>query len=178
MFLGCGKMKIIPIENFYIKTKIKEHNKIKEKLLSLINEIPKNSYGTISHTDWNLPKEYQRRYLNYFYDILDPYMNKIQELLNEKRWRIQNTWFQQYYKDSFHGWHRHAKANFTNIYYLELPKKTMVTKIKPIINSKKTKNILAEEGDLITLPASILHTSKKNNFNLRKTVISFNSDFF
>ena len=177
MFLGCGKMEIIKIENFYIKTKIKEHNKIKKKLLSLIDKIPKNPYGNVSNTDWSLPKEYKREYLEFFYIILDPYMNKMTKLFNEKRWRIQNTWFQQYYKNDLHEWHRHPKTNFTNVYYLELPNNSMTTKIKPVINSEKTQNIIAKEGDLITFPACIPHASEKNNDDLRKTVISFNSDF-
>jgi len=91
-------MKITKIETFYIKTKIKEHKKIKEKLLFLIDKIPKTSFVNVSHTDWNLPKEQRREYLECFYNILPPYMDKMRKLFDEKTWRIQNTWFQQYYK--------------------------------------------------------------------------------
>jgi hypothetical protein len=177
LFRGCGKMKITKIETFYIKTKIKEHKKIKEKLLFLIDKIPKTSFVNVSHTDWNLPKEQRREYLECFYNILPPYMDKMRKLFDEKTWRIQNTWFQQYYKGGFHEWHRHPKTNFTNVYYLELPSSGMTTKIRPLVNSKKTQSIIAEEGDLITFPACIPHASEKNNDGLRKTVISFNSDF-
>ena len=170
-------IKIKKIESFYLVTKIKEHKKIKNKLLSLIDKIPTNSYENISNTDWKLPKDYKREYLDLFYKIISPYMNKMQDLLQEKSWEIQNGWFQQYYKNDFHQWHRHARANFSNVFYLELPHKSMTTSIRPVLNSKKTYKIRAQEGDLITFPASMAHTSEKTNSKLRKTVIAFNSDF-
>ena len=170
-------IKFKKLETFYIVTKIKEHKKIKNKLLSLIKEIPKNKYQEISHTDWTLPKEYKREYLDLFYKTISPYMDKLQLLLKEKRWSIHNGWFQQYYKNDSHDWHRHYAANFTNVYYLELPKKTMTTHVKKSMDDKRIQKIQASEGDLITFPASILHRSEKVNDNVRKTIISFNSDF-
>jgi hypothetical protein len=171
-------MKIKQIKTSYIVTKIKEHEQIKNELLSLINKIPKNKYQEISHTDWNLPKDYKREYLEYFYNIIKPYMLEMTGLLNEKTWSIQNGWFQQYYKKDIHVWHRHQKVNFTNVYYLELPKDTLVTKIKPELNNEKTYALKAIEGDMVTFPACISHTSEKIRNNLRKTIISFNSDFY
>ena len=38
----------------------------KNNLLELINLIPNNPYEGISHTDWNLPKQFERKYLDYF----------------------------------------------------------------------------------------------------------------
>jgi hypothetical protein len=172
-----NNVKIKKIEAFYFITKIKEHSKIKNELLNLINKIPKSSYESITHTDWNLPKEYKREYLDYFYKIVSPYMEDIKTLLNQKTWLIQNSWFQQYYKNDTHDWHMHAKTNFTNVYYLELPKRYLTTKIK-IMHNNKIHSIKATEGDLITFPACLLHTSKKIKDNLRKTIISFNSDFY
>jgi hypothetical protein len=171
-------MKIKQITTSYIVTKIKEHKKIKKELLFLINKIPKNNYESISHTDWNLPREYKREYLEYFYKIINPYMMKMTDLLNEQRWKISNGWFQQYYKKDTHIWHRHQEANFTNVYYLELPKNNLVTKIKPKLNSEKIYSLEAVEGDVVTFPACIPHTSEKITTNLRKTIISFNSDFY
>jgi hypothetical protein len=171
-------MKIKQIKTSYIVTKIKEHEQIKNELLSLIDKIPKNTYESISHTDWNLPREYKREYLEYFYSIINPYMSKMTDLLNEKTWAIQNGWFQQYYKKDLHFWHRHQKVNFTNVYYLELPKNSLATKIKPELNNKKVYSLEAREGDLVTFPACIAHTSEKITSNLRKTIISFNSDFY
>ena len=53
----------------------------------------------------------------------------------------------------------------------------MTTKVKPILNSKKTLNLIAKEGDLVTFPAMLQHTSEKTKSSKRKTIISFNSDF-
>jgi hypothetical protein len=170
--------KIKRIESFYLVTKIKEHKQIKNKLLELIDQIPQNRYENITHTDWNLPKSYERLYLDYFYKILRPYMEEMSKFLNEETFDIENAWFQQYYKNDFHQWHRHEKTNFANVYYLELPDKNMTTKIKPILNRKKTLNLVAKEGDLVTFPAMLEHTSEKTKKNLRKTIISFNSDFY
>ena len=161
--------------------KIKEHKQIKNKLLELIDQIPQNSYKTkkenITHTDWNLSKDYKRAYIDYFYNIIKPYMEEMTDLLKADTWQIQNGWFQQYYKNDFHQWHRHGKTNFANVYYLELPNKNMTTKVKPILNSKKTLNLIAKEGDLVTFPAMLQHTSEKTKSSKRKTIISFNSDF-
>ena len=54
----------------------------------------------------------------------------------------------------------------------------MTTKIRPILNGKKVQNFVAKEGDLVTFPAMMQHTSEKSSSNLRKTIISFNSDFY
>jgi|TARA_R100001463_G_scaffold54006_3_gene105020 hypothetical protein len=170
--------KIKRIDSYYIVTRIKEHKEIKNKLLNLISQIPRNSYENITHTDWSLPKDYKREYLDYFYTIIKPYIDDMRDLLKEKTCEIQNGWFQQYYQNDFHQWHRHAKTNFANVYYLELPDKKMTTKIRPILNGKKVQNFVAKEGDLVTFPAMMQHTSEKSSSNLRKTIISFNSDFY
>jgi hypothetical protein len=171
-------MKIKQIKTSYIVTKIKEHKQIKKELLSLIDKIPKNKYESITHTDWSLPKEYKREYLEYFYKIISPYMTEMTDLLNEKKWQIKNGWFQQYYKNDTHVWHRHPNSNFTNVYYLELPKNNFVTKIKPELNNQKIYSVEATEGDVVTFPACISHASEKIKNNSRKTIISFNSDFY
>lgn len=171
-------MKIKEIKSFYIINEIIEHKKIKEKLLLLINKLPKSKFTNISHTDWNLPREMKREYLNFFYEIINPYMNKMAEVLNEKKWIIHNGWFQQYIKNDFHDWHRHESCNFTNVYYLELPNKNMTTKLATGLSTKNIIDIKAKEGDLITFPACTLHTSKKINNESRKTIISFNSSFY
>ena len=174
-------IKVEKVSSYYMVTKIKEHKEIKSKLLTLIEKIPQNQFLTpfenISHTDWNLPKEYKREYLDFFYEIIRPYMEEIRLFLNEPSWEIKNGWFQQYYKNNHHSWHRHANVNFANVYYLELPDVKRTTKFRPIVNSKKSFNFKAKEGDLVTFPAMFQHTSERINNNLRKTIISFNSDF-
>ena len=173
-------MKIKSLKNFYIITPIKNYKVFNKKLLTLISEMPdnkcNNDYESISKTDWNLSKETPREYLNYFYKTITPYMNKISKLLQAKNWTIWNGWFQQYHKNDFHTWHRHHRANWTNIYYVEAPHTSMLTRIKdPITNKEQV--IEAGEGILVTLPAHILHTSTQFKNKKRKTIISFNNCF-
>ena len=70
-------MKFFELKSYYIVTDIKEHKQIKQKLLDLINLMPNSSFKSISKTDWNLPKEHKREYLNYFYGMLSPYLNEM-----------------------------------------------------------------------------------------------------
>ena len=171
-------IKVKKIPSYYMVTKIKEHKQIKSDLLSLIAKIPQNSFEDITHTDWNLPKDLKREYLDHFYKIITPYINEMTEFLEEKSCTIQNGWFQQYYKNNYHTWHRHGKTNFANVYYLELKDTKRTTKVRPIVNSKKSINLIAKEGEMVTFPAMFHHTSEKINNNFRKTIISFNSDFY
>jgi len=162
-------------KNMIIVTKVKNNKYINKNLLTLINLI-NNSYKTensfVSNTDWNLPKEHKREYLVYFYEIIRPYMNKIANKLHSKEWVIHNGWFQQYLKLGNHEWHTHPESHFTNVYFVELPHKSLVTEIY------KHKKIKVEQGDLLTFPAFYYHRSPLNNLNKRKTIISFNSSFF
>ena len=61
-------MKILPLKLFYIITDIKEHQQYKNTLLTLIDKIEQSQINDgrdiISKTDWNLPKETERMYLN------------------------------------------------------------------------------------------------------------------
>jgi hypothetical protein len=169
-------MIINKLESFYIVNKIKEHKENKNNLLKLIEKIPLNDYDNITHTDWNLPKEYKRDYLDFFYKVISPYMYEIMKKLHCSEWKIENGWFQQYKKDNEHDWHNHNRANFSNIYYLEMPNNDMKTEFYDIL-TKKIITFDLEEGDLLTFPAHILHRSKKIENLQRKTIISFNSDF-
>lgn len=169
-------MKINKLNSLYIKTKIVEHSYNKKKLLSLINKGNFSSFDNIHRTDWHFDKNTKREYLDLFYKIITPYMDKMCLTMKAKTWRIHNGWFQQYKKNNFHEWHRHAEANFANVYYLELPDKNMTTKIKEPFTNKLLK-IKAKEGDVLTFPAYALHKSGKILSGLTKTIISFNSSF-
>ena len=157
-----------------IITKINKYKEINKNILSLIDKIPKNSINKngdkIHHTDWNLPNEFKREYLEYFVKILNPYLEKISIKLNSKVIKISNIWFQQYNKLDTHTWHTHTEANFTNVYFVELPLKSLGTEI---LNYDK---LDLNEGDLLTFPAYLYHRSPTNITEGRKTIISFNSN--
>tara|TARA_R100001244_G_C5167635_1_gene131486 strand:- start:88 stop:591 length:504 start_codon:yes stop_codon:yes gene_type:complete len=155
--------------------KFKNHKKIKNNLLSLIDEIPNEPIDDgdsekISKTDWNLPKNLKRKYLEFFYEEIEDSMSKICKIFKAKTWIIQNAWFQQYLKGDSHGWHNHSRSNISAVYYLELPYKNLVTEFL-----NKTK-VDIKEGDILFFPSFLMHRSPKHK-GKRKTVISFNCSF-
>ena len=173
-------MIIKKLETFYIINKIEEHKDIKKELLDSIDEIPLNNFKTeyenIIHTDYNLPLNINRKYTKIFYKIIPKYMKKIKDFLCVDKFEMHNCWFQKYKKGDFHNWHIHANAQFTNIYYLEMPDKNTKTILLNILTNE-TININLNEGDLLTIPAFIHHKSKNINNDISKTIISFNSSF-
>ena len=170
-------MKFFELKSFYIVTDIKEHKKIKQKFLKFIDEMPNSSLNNISKTDWNLPKEHKREYLEYFYDIITPYMNTMSKKLKCRNWDISNGWFQVYSENDSHSWHTHSKSNYTNIYYINLPDKSVKTQVYDVVTKKVIDDFQVTEGQLLTMPANLIHTSPENKTNDKKVIISFNSNF-
>ena len=174
-------MKFYNLKSFYILTYIKEHQQNKNKLLSLINKMQlssiNNNKDVISKTDWNLPKEIKREYINFFYKMVTPYMDNMAVKLKCKSWNISNAWYQVYKKQDTHGWHIHENNNYTNVYYLDLPEQNIKTQLYDVKDNKIIDEIQIEEGHLFTFPAHIIHRSPPNISDKTKTIISFNSNF-
>jgi len=167
-------MNIKTIPGEFIVYDVPDHTQHKVNLLKLIDKIPNNPYEGVSKTDWNLPKDFEREYAKYFYArIIHRYFPDLIKYFKSKKCEITNTWFQQYKEKSSHYYRTHPRVNFTNVYFLELPDKQFKTSIKI---KEKEYDYEAKEGQIITFPASLLHTSKENG-SLRKTIISFNSNF-
>jgi len=170
-------MKFFEMKSYYIVTDIIEHKKIKQKLLDLINLMPNSSFESITKTDWNLPKEHEREYLDYFYDLLTPYLNEMCNNLKCNSWNIDNGWYQVYDKHDEHDWHTHPKSNYTNVYYLHLPNKSIRTNVYDVMTNKIMDDFEVNEGQILTMPAHFIHRSPSNNTNDKKIVISFNTNF-
>ena len=157
-------------------TKIKNYQEINLKILSLIDKIPNNpiieNNDNIKHSDYNLPKGFKREYLEYFFEVIKPYFIEMCLKLHTKKIQISRAWFQQYTKNCEHRWHTHPQCNFTNVYFVELPFKSLATEI---LNHP---NLNLNEGDLLTFPAYYFHRSPLNLSEKRKTIISFNSDVY
>ena len=133
------------------------------------------------HSDYHIHKDTPRPYLTYFYDnIVHEHMNSTGTLLGLESewcnfsWEIDRTWFQQYYEKADHFWHTHARSNYANVYFLELPDENYKTEI--LDSNGKLIDYDAKEGDIITFPAGMQHRSAPNSAE-RKTVISFNSNY-
>jgi len=171
-------MILIFIKNIMIIiTKIDNYKEVNKNLLNLIDKIPRNSLvedscSMISHTDWNLPKTFKKEYLDYFFKIMQPYFEKLCVKLNCNEIKVTEAWFQQYIKNDLHQWHTHPKTNFTNVYFVELPDRSLSTEILGC------KNLELNEGDLLTFPAFYYHRSPVNLSEKRKTIISFNTDIY
>jgi uncharacterized RmlC-like cupin family protein len=88
---------------------------------------------------------------------------------------MQELWFQQYYKNSQHGWHTHS-SNFTSVYYLELENDAPKTKIVNAFNQKEIIELNVVEGDIVIFPSFVIHQGPKNISNNRKTIISYNTN--
>ena len=167
-------MDIKELKTEFITLDVPEHFKHKSILLDLISKMPDKSFHQVSKTDWKLPTNFERKYLEYFHSNISPnIMDQQGKYFKAKKWNITNAWFQQYEKSSFHAYHNHERANFTNVYFIELPDPQFKTSIKI---GEKEYDYEVREGQIITFPAYLLHCSKSNG-NLRKTVISFNSNF-
>ena len=174
-------MKFFELKSFYIVTDIKEHQQIKPKLLSCIESMPQASindgHEITSKTDWNIPSTHKREYLDIFYSVMKPYMKEMTSKLKCKKCEITNTWYQLYNKNDKHDWHVHPGANYSNVYYLSLPDKSIKTQLYDIINESIVENIEVQEGQVLTFPAHIIHRSPIN-IKDQKIVISFNSNFY
>lgn len=128
-------------------------------------------------SDWILPEEIKRDYLDYFYsDVISDTMSDIGKKLGLDyfKWTTNNTWFQQYLQNGQHNWHNHTDTQFTNCYYLELPDEKYKVEIQGL--DKKIIKFEAKEGDVVTCPSWMKHRSPPNGKN-RKTSIAFNSNY-
>ena len=156
--------------------KFKKHKSLKNKILKLIDAMPNVVYETHKGTtatksDWNLPSDFKRDYLDLFYKEINSLMLQTAKKFKCQNWTIHNAWFMQYKENDKHAWHTHPRTNLSGVYYLELPKKELITEFKD-------KKVKTEEGDILIFPSYMLHRSPANKTKERKTVISFNCDFY
>ena len=119
-------------------------------------------------------------------------VNSIKNNYPDRDWSrgdVTESWFNQYIAESGseHPWHHHAESereagqknpsiHLANIYYVELPDKSLTTILK---DPETGKEIIPDvkEGQILTFASDILHKSPRNLTNNRKTVIPFNIMF-
>ena len=146
----------------------------KQKLIDLIKKIPKNKFDEISHTDWNLSTVTKKEWYEYFFkNILSNWAYDLSLIINLAV-EIEKCWFQWYEKNDVHHWHTHNRCHFTNIFYLNLPNKSIKTIVKKFDEEQK---INIDEGKILSFPAYWEHRSPKNIFKEPKIIISFNTSF-
>ena len=159
-------------------SKFNVHSKIKDQLLTLINESPNqtinNKTDNILKTDFYID-EY-RDYKKFLLPHLTPHMKEVFRPLQISGFELGNMWFQQYIKDNTHDWHIHGNCHWTNVYFVELADANEKTQINNIYNNEQI-NYNATEGDIITFPSFLYHRSPNIQSDNRKTIISFNLNF-
>jgi len=168
------------LECVYLKSKFSEHEKIKSTLLDLLGNAPFKSpmveiaEVNITKTDWFDSQNFDRPWFKYIKNSLTSHALDMYRELGFGSYKLNEIWFQQYLENSEHGWHTHS-ANFTNVYYLELPDDSPRTQlIEPYTGNKITLDV--KEGDVVVFPSFILHKTLPNTSVNRKTIISFNVD--
>lgn len=172
-------MKKVPLNFYYIISKFEPHDRIKHEVLEAIDhEVTFNvkSDTTDIKTDWgSYQMNKKKRYYSYIEKDLESHMKKTFIEAGYADTIIHNYWFQQYYKGGKHGWHTHLACQWTNVYYLEFPEGAPRTEFKNPIDGTSI-FVDVEEGDILSFPSLILHRAPEVEHDLRKTIISFNSD--
>ena len=174
-------MKKIQIDDCICHSKIKNHNKIKDKILSEIDKCDDDnlssvdSYYTdsISKLDWSKSSDTERPWVKIF---VPEFCEDIKEIISSMCYykiSIKHMWYQQYLEGDTHGWHIHGQ-HYTGVYYLEFPEGCSKTEICSPFNLNK-KQIDVKEGDFIVFPAHFIHRGLPNK-TMRKTIVSFNFD--
>tara|TARA_B100001250_G_scaffold400214_1_gene410506 strand:+ start:108 stop:725 length:618 start_codon:yes stop_codon:yes gene_type:complete len=172
-------MKKIKIDDCICHSKLKEHSKIRNLILS---EIDKTSDGNlnridsiysdnISKFDWPLSDSTERPWIKIFLPVFIDNLKEVISSMGYNRVNINHVWYQQYLEGDTHGWHIHGQ-HFTGVYYLEFPEGCSKTEICSPYDLK-SKIIDVVEGDFIVFPAHYIHRGLPNT-KKRKTIISYN----
>lgn len=169
------------LECAYLKTKFKYHSEIKNTLLELIDQA-RCSHVTspsaevdIARTDWEISNDFSRDWVKYIQEPLAEQMLEMYKELGYDGFTLHELWFQQYQKNSQHGWHTHS-GNFTNVYYLELSDNAPKTEIVVPYSQKEIITLDIEEGDMVVFPSFTIHRAPMNLNTTRKTIISYNTN--
>ena len=165
----------------YYVIPIKEHKKIKNDILKMIDNDKKGCrLDEISKADYFISNKPLST--NYF-SILQPHLKQpaieffkdfmqSNELDGYRNFRVQDFWYQQYRKKDTHGWHIHAGADISMVYYVELPEGTPSTTFRNYKGESFQAD--AKEGDLIIFPSIVAHCSPPIETDSRKTIIAIN----
>lgn len=167
------------LECAYLIAKFPYHDQIKTDLLILIERSESNSVfdlgcsTNITRADWHIAQDFKREWTDFLFKRLaEPVLNMYKKL-GYDGYTLHEIWYQQYHKNSEHGWHTHS-SNFTNVYYLELPSSAPKTKIVSPYDQKTVIEVDVEEGDILLFPSFVIHKAPANPSNKRKTIISYN----
>ena len=160
--------------------KFNEHEILKQKLLSAINQQQEFEPLTtpnqnIVRCDWVTSRhDKNREWVKIINNDLHKHLEEWCNTLRYEYFEIHEMWFQQYTTGGKHAWHTHGD-NFTNVYYLDLPHDSSQTEwIGPVTGNIHTFDV--SEGDIISFPSWLIHRAPINSSNKVKTIISWNME--
>ena len=174
-------MKKIQIDDCICHSKIKNHFKIKDDILSEIDKCDDDNLSSVDSyytdsiykLDWSKSSDTERPWVKIF---VPEFCEDIKEIISSMCYykiSIKHMWYQQYLEGDTHGWHIHGQ-HYTGVYYLEFPEGSSKTEICSPFSLNK-KQIDVKEGDFIVFPAHLIHRGLPNK-TMRKTIVSFNFD--
>ncbi len=156
----------------YIFISSKIDQKHIDEMIYLIKECDGAEYylkdvNKIYKTDWNMPKNMNRPYWQYFAEhCLDDFAADFLDQFKADKLEIINYWFQMYKKGDYHNWHTHPMANFSHVLFLQANGTTEIQR-------SKYKN-QDPEGAILTFPAFLKHKSPPAKDE--KIVMAFNTN--
>lgn len=172
---------IKPLNGFYIHSKIENHKSVKDSLLEKISNSDagrvyyENTDVNIYRCDWDKRLDENREWLQFISKDLKKTLTDCFIAAGYNDAFLLEAWFQQYDKNSQHGWHIHGH-NFTGVYYVDLPQDKYKTEYLNPLNNKEIKFFDVKEGDLILFPSHLVHRAPILKDDFVKTIISFNID--
>jgi mannose-6-phosphate isomerase-like protein (cupin superfamily) len=174
-------MGLIKQPSAFLLSSVAQHLQIKNHLLDAIKKLGTHSLvenytgggQQLANTDWHLSPKFQRNYINLFSPIIEEHCRLLSiEFKLPFDLICQYFWFQQYATTDFHSWHVHHDCLYSSVYYLDLPEGASKTSFKFLDEEFE---VDVKEGDILTFPGSVLHSSKPNKSKNIKTIIAFNT---
>ena len=167
----------LPVQNYYMRDKLLNHEELKPQLLSMINNSPDSSLvenedgyeNNISKLDWKNHADFDRPWVKLLLPKLAETLGNMAYSIGYQGILIKAMWYQQYEKDSIHDWHVHSE-NYTGVYYLEYPEGAPPTELYG--NELSVPSV--KEGDVVMFPAMTPHRAPMVKNDIRKTIVSYN----
>ena len=171
----------LPIQNHYIRDKLHEHDLYKSLILQTISREQDSSLvdfsdgaeNNISKLDWENHANFDRPWVKQLLPTLINKLGEMSHFIGYGGIEMKAIWYQQYLKDSIHGWHVHSE-NYTGVYYLEYPSGAPPTELWD--NMLRIPEV--SEGDVVMFPAMTPHRAPMIKNDIRKTIVSFNFNVY
>lgn len=130
----------------------------------------------ISKTNWPdqcRNSDSDQKFYQLFYDHYYQGYSKFLSKKIRKKFHLTNLWYQVYERNSGdnHGFHIHDDSSISNVLYLELKSKKLITEF---FYCGKLFQPRVREGDTLIFDSYLRHRSVPNDTLNRKVIISFN----